>query len=103
MEQNKLEDAVGAYREASNYKPNKYFTPAYLLKEALAYEKLNQNDKAIAGIRTHHQGILGFTGSANCEEVEGEVGDSFVSMAGTLKSVTGNRSLSSTRNNSLSS
>jgi TolA-binding protein len=26
--------------------PNKYFSPAYLMKEALAYEKLNQNDKA---------------------------------------------------------
>jgi TolA-binding protein len=48
MEQNKLEEAAGAYHDASNYKPNKYFTPSYLLKEALAYEKLNQNDKAIA-------------------------------------------------------
>ncbi|MEI9917940.1 MAG: tetratricopeptide repeat protein [Bacteroidota bacterium] len=48
MEQNKLEEAADAYHEASNYKPNKYFTPAYLLKEALAYEKLNKNDKAIA-------------------------------------------------------
>lgn len=48
MEQNKLDEAAKAYHEASTYKPNKYFTPAYLLKEALAYEKLNQNDKAIA-------------------------------------------------------
>jgi TolA-binding protein len=48
MEQNKLEEAAHAYHEASTYKPNKYFTPSYLLKEALAYEKLNQNDKAIA-------------------------------------------------------
>ena len=48
MEQNKFDEAAGAYHKASTYKPNKYFTPAYLLKEALAYEKLNQNDKAIS-------------------------------------------------------
>jgi len=48
MEQNKFDEAAASYHQASNYKPNKYFTPAYLLKEALAYEKLNQNDKAIA-------------------------------------------------------
>jgi TolA-binding protein len=48
MEQNKFQEAADSYHKASNYKPNKYFTPAYLLKEALAYEKLNQNDKAIA-------------------------------------------------------
>jgi len=48
MEQNDFSNAADAYHKASTYKPNKYFTPAYLLKEALAYEKQNQNDKAIA-------------------------------------------------------
>jgi TolA-binding protein len=48
MEQNDFASAADAYHKASNYKPNKYFTPSYLLKEALAYEKQNQNDKAIA-------------------------------------------------------
>jgi TolA-binding protein len=48
MEQNDFTSAADAYHSASNYKPNKYFTPTYLLKEALAYEKQNQNDKAIA-------------------------------------------------------
>lgn len=48
MEQNDFANAADSYHKASTYKPNKYFTPAYLLKEALAYEKLNQNDKAIA-------------------------------------------------------
>jgi len=48
MEQSKFDEAAGAYHNASTYKPNKYFTPSYILKEALAYEKLNQNDKAIA-------------------------------------------------------
>jgi tetratricopeptide (TPR) repeat protein len=48
MEQNSFEDAASAYHKASNHNPNKFFTPSYLMKEALAYEKLNQNDKAIA-------------------------------------------------------
>lgn len=47
MEQKKFQEAADAYNKAANYKPNKYFTPAYILKEALAYEKLNQNDKAV--------------------------------------------------------
>lgn len=46
MEQQNFEDAVSYYNKAANYKPNKYYSPAYLLKVALAYEKLNQNDKA---------------------------------------------------------
>ena len=46
MEENKYEDAARYYNKAANYKPNKYFSPAYLMKEALAYEKLNQVDKA---------------------------------------------------------
>jgi len=46
MELKKYEDAITYYNKASDYKPNKYFTPTYLMKAALAYEKLNQNDKA---------------------------------------------------------
>lgn len=48
MEQNDFPNAADAYAKASSYKPNKYFTPSYILKEALAYEKQNQNAKAIA-------------------------------------------------------
>jgi tetratricopeptide (TPR) repeat protein len=48
MELQKFEEAASYYSKASNYMPNKFFTPAYLMKEALAYEKLNQNEKAIA-------------------------------------------------------
>ena len=47
MEEQKFEDAASYYSKAAGYKPNKYFSPAYLMKAALAYEKLNQNDKAI--------------------------------------------------------
>lgn len=46
MEEKSYEDAAKYYNKAANYKANKYFSPAYLMKEALAYEKLNQNDKA---------------------------------------------------------
>ncbi len=46
MEQKQYEDAANFYGKASSFNPNKYFTPTYLMKEALALEKLNQNDKA---------------------------------------------------------
>lgn len=46
MEQQKYEDAVKYYNKAASYQPNKYYSPTYLMKAALAYEKLNQNDKA---------------------------------------------------------
>jgi predicted negative regulator of RcsB-dependent stress response len=47
MEQNDFANASDWYNKASEYKPNKQFTPTYLLKAALAYEKLNKTDKAI--------------------------------------------------------
>ncbi|MEO5976337.1 MAG: tetratricopeptide repeat protein [Chryseolinea sp.] len=46
MEEQKFEDAANYYNKAANYEPNKYFSPSYLMKEALAYEKLNKNEKA---------------------------------------------------------
>lgn len=46
MEEKKYEDAAKFYSKAAAYKPNKFFSPTYLMKEALAYELLNQNDKA---------------------------------------------------------
>jgi tetratricopeptide (TPR) repeat protein len=48
MEEGKFAEAAEYYEKAAGYKPNKFFSPAYLMKAALAYEKLNQNDKAIA-------------------------------------------------------
>jgi len=47
MEEEKYEEAANYYSKAAGYKPNKFFTPAYLMKAAIAYEKLNQNDKAL--------------------------------------------------------
>jgi tetratricopeptide (TPR) repeat protein len=46
MEEEKYEDAAKYYEKAADYKPNKYFTPTYLMKAALAFEKSNQADKA---------------------------------------------------------
>jgi TolA-binding protein len=46
MEELKYDEAANYYSKAASYKPNKYFSPTYLMKEALAYEKLNQNTKA---------------------------------------------------------
>lgn len=48
MELKEYEAAAKYYNKASNYKPNKFFTPAYLMKEALAYEKLDQKEKAVS-------------------------------------------------------
>ncbi|HQQ96880.1 MAG TPA: tetratricopeptide repeat protein [Cyclobacteriaceae bacterium] len=47
MEQKKFEEAANFYNKAANHKPNKYFTPGYLMKAALAHTKLNETDKAI--------------------------------------------------------
>jgi predicted negative regulator of RcsB-dependent stress response len=47
MEENDFDKAASFYNKAANYEANKYFSPIYMMKEALAYEKLNQNDKAI--------------------------------------------------------
>jgi tetratricopeptide (TPR) repeat protein len=47
MELKQYGDAANYYDKASDYKPNKFFTPTYLMKAALAYEKLNESEKAI--------------------------------------------------------
>jgi predicted negative regulator of RcsB-dependent stress response len=48
MEKGEYKDAAKFYDKAANYEPNKYYSPSYLMKAALAYEKLNENDKAKA-------------------------------------------------------
>lgn len=46
MELANYDNAADYYTNAADYKPNKYFTPTYLLKAALAYEKLSDLQKA---------------------------------------------------------
>jgi TolA-binding protein len=67
MEEQKFEEAVEYYLKAANYKPNKYFSPSYLLKAALAYEKLNNNDKAK---ETYEKIITDFSDSAEVGEAK---------------------------------
>jgi tetratricopeptide (TPR) repeat protein len=47
MEQKNYEEAASYYEKASSYNPNKFFTPTYLMKAGLAFEKANQKEKAI--------------------------------------------------------
>lgn len=47
MELQDFENAASYYQKAADYKSNKYFTPRYLMKAALAYEKLNNTKAAI--------------------------------------------------------
>lgn len=47
MEKKQPAEAADYYEKAAKHEPNKYFTPTYLLKLALAYENNKQNDKAI--------------------------------------------------------
>ena len=42
MEMDEIGDAITYYEKASNYKPNKSFTPMYLMKLGLAYETVNR-------------------------------------------------------------
>lgn len=48
MEEENYEEAARFYDKAASYKSNKFFTPTYLMKAALAYEKSNQNEKAVS-------------------------------------------------------
>jgi len=46
MQQSEYNEAASYYDKAASYKPNKYFTPVYLLKAGLAYEKLEDFNSA---------------------------------------------------------
>lgn len=48
MELEQYADAATYYMRAANHEPNKYFSPGYLMRAALAYEKLGDTAKAIA-------------------------------------------------------
>lgn len=48
MELDNYKEAINFYKKATNYRENKYFTPTYLNKLAIAYEEAGQIDEAIA-------------------------------------------------------
>src|SRR6185312_12735553 len=47
MEQKDVESAIEYYNKASDYKPNEYFTPGYLIKLGLAYELNKDYESAV--------------------------------------------------------
>ncbi len=47
MELNQFEEAITNYNRAVDYKSNKQFTPIYMMKLALAYEKAKKNEDAL--------------------------------------------------------
>jgi predicted negative regulator of RcsB-dependent stress response len=47
MEKKSYTDAADYYQKAAEYKPNKFYTPGYLQKLAIAYEQAKDNAKAI--------------------------------------------------------
>jgi TolA-binding protein len=47
MEKNNLSEAINFYRKAADYKPNEFFTPAYLMKLGLAQELAKDTQGAI--------------------------------------------------------
>lgn len=52
MELGDFDQAVTYYQKAVDYKPNKFFTPQYLMKQGLAYERLSNNEAAIQAYDT---------------------------------------------------
>ena len=47
MEAENFSEAANYYDQAASFKPNKEFTPTYLMKAALAYQLNGQTDKAV--------------------------------------------------------
>ena len=47
MELADYQNAVLYYNKAANYEENRYFSPTYLMKAALAYEKMNDKEGAL--------------------------------------------------------
>jgi predicted negative regulator of RcsB-dependent stress response len=47
VEKKAFADAISYYKKAADYKPNKFFTPVYLMKLAGAYEANKENDSAL--------------------------------------------------------
>ena len=52
LELSKTDEAINFYKKASNYKPNKEFTPVYLHKLAIAYEIKGDKEGAISTYET---------------------------------------------------
>ena len=80
MEKKSFDEAADYYRKAADYKSNKFFTPGYLLKLAIAHEQAKQNDKAIAAyneiITTYGQSAEAASAKKYKSVLEAQVGES---------------------------
>ncbi len=80
MEKKSFDEAAEYYRKASDYKANKFFTPGYLLKLAIAHEQAKQNDKAIEAyneiITTYGQSAEAASAKKYKSVLEAQVGES---------------------------
>ena len=47
MEMENYEEAVSYYMKAADYNPNEFTTPTYLMKAAVAYEKIEDLESAL--------------------------------------------------------
>lgn len=52
VEKKSYSDAIDYYKKAADYKPNKFFTPVYLMKLAGAYEANKDNEGALEAYST---------------------------------------------------
>lgn len=64
MEKGDFSEAATFYSKAVDHYPNEFFTPQYLMKEALAFEKLEDFDRAVA---SYNEIINKFTKSAEIQ------------------------------------
>lgn len=69
MELENYADAAAAYGRAAGYRPNEYFSPVYLKKQAIAYEELQQYEQAIECYQTI---IDSYKSSTEVEEAKKE-------------------------------
>lgn len=67
MEKKDFENAAEYYAKASNYEPNKGFTPNYLMKLALAYE---QQEEYSSAIEAYDRILNQFPGSRNYNDAK---------------------------------
>jgi tetratricopeptide (TPR) repeat protein len=73
MELKQYEEAASYYQKAAGYKPNKEFTPTYLLKLALAHEKANNLDGALAAYQSILDSYPASTASNDAKRGKGYV------------------------------
>jgi tetratricopeptide (TPR) repeat protein len=67
MEQLDYASAADFYQQASDYKPNKQFTPVYLTKAAIAYER---NGDLGAALKCYTTIVDKFFGAAEYQEAK---------------------------------